>query len=134
MGAAGTASVFSLLILLAKSGVHTGIISVAAVLLILAGRSVRCPSQTEHHPLVRMKKMKRLTQKRKAKQPSLSFPLHEGKKLTQTVPFPAAFKQSFCFALAGLSNLGKSNHRWVGRSICTKAGSENLPSVLLSTG
>lgn len=37
MGTAGTASVFSLLILLATSGIHTGI-SVAAVLLILAGQ------------------------------------------------------------------------------------------------
>lgn len=37
VGTAGTASVFSLLILLAESGTHTGI-SVAAVLLILAGQ------------------------------------------------------------------------------------------------
>lgn len=53
-------SVFSSLILMAKSGTdrYQGCCFSSDVC-----RTVRCPSQTEHHPLIRMKKRKSLAQK-----------------------------------------------------------------------
>lgn len=62
-------------------------------------RALRCPSQTEHHPLVRIKT--KFSTKRKSRLGSSVFSLHVGQKIIQTLPFSAALKQLFvCFGWA----------------------------------
>ena len=102
MGIAGTASsVFASMILSAKSGTH---MYQRCCFSSDPRRTIRCPSQTEHHPLVRMKKEK-LGTKRKSKTILTDIPPAQELKRIQTVPFSVASKLLFS-ALAGLFHLG----------------------------
>lgn len=58
-------------------------------------RTVRCPSQTEHHPLVRIKK--KLSTKKKSKTVLTIIPSAQDQKIIQTIPFFAALKQLLGF-------------------------------------
>ena len=102
-GTAGTASsVFALLILLAKSGLsryQCRYSDPCGTVQMSISNWASSPSQNE--------KDKKFYTKRKSKTALIVIPLHEGQKWIQTVPFSATLKQSSCFTLAGLFNLGE---------------------------